>query len=399
MLNYTTFPLHSHCAIFRIGICDSRRRFRSTLRTRLSSEGRCPAAPCGQGSWLVVSINAEGWSVLMLTPCQYHRRQMHDSYRKLGPMPPIVHPLKMPPTEPAMNGQMAFTAALSLPAQSMFSFMLFLFISLVVGWVWRFALCNWLLGRTCGTRKTSRTFDFQKENAGELRAWQISWTFQGEFESTKYAICTLKAALIISRRIACRKALQANFKKPSSYASCASYTSYLKLARREALCHALLHCLAQSSLSKFQEDCQRKALRANFKKIAQRKVLRQISGNHRPTRLARPTRPTSSLQGAKHFAMSCSIAQRKAQKWFAPYGKRFLRARNTVLAYVRPRESEIRFRLAWSTDKKKSPRRNAEVLMKYFIQSEIDAKVSQINGVSLFYIKNIIQLLHYIIFY
>ena len=213
----------------------------------------------------------------MLTPCQYHRRQMPDPYRKLVPMPPIVHPLKMPPTAPAMNGQMAFTAALSIPSQSMFSFMLFLFISLVVGWVWRFALFNWLLGRTCGTRKMSRTFDFQEENAGELRAWQISWTFQGEFESTKYAICTLKAALIISRRIACRKALQANFRK-----------------------------IAQS-----------KALQANFKK------------------------PSSYASYASH---------------------------SSVLAYVRPRESEIRFRLAWSTDKKKKPpaqrRRADEIYLK-----------------------------------
>ncbi|MBR6586354.1 MAG: hypothetical protein IKK82_02935 [Kiritimatiellae bacterium] len=71
--------------------------------------------------------------------------------------------------------------------------------------------------------------------------------------------------------------------------------------------------------------------------------------------------------------MPCSIAQRKAQKWFAPCGKRFLRARNTVLAYVRPRESEIRFRLAWSTDKKKSPRRNAEGLMKYFLRQQKSA--------------------------
>ena len=34
-----------------------------------------------------------------------------------------VHPLKMPLTAPAMNGQIAFKVALSIPAQSISSFM------------------------------------------------------------------------------------------------------------------------------------------------------------------------------------------------------------------------------------------------------------------------------------
>ena len=48
-------------------------------------------------------------------------------------MPAIVQPVRMPPTSPAMNGQMAFKAALSIPAQSISSFMLlFPFLVLVM---------------------------------------------------------------------------------------------------------------------------------------------------------------------------------------------------------------------------------------------------------------------------
>ena len=50
----------------------------------------------------------------------------------------------------------------------------------------RFALCNLLLGRTCGTRKTRRTFDFQEANAIGLRAWQISWSSHGELLCAKH---------------------------------------------------------------------------------------------------------------------------------------------------------------------------------------------------------------------
>ena len=121
-----------------------------------------------------IIINAEGVPPLMLTPCQYRRWQMPDSYRKFGPMPAIVQPVRRPPTAPAMNGQMVFKAALRIPAQSISSFM-FRFLSWfwlwccwVVGWwvgAMSFAPCKLLLGGTCETRKTRGTFDFQEENA------------------------------------------------------------------------------------------------------------------------------------------------------------------------------------------------------------------------------------------
>ncbi|MBQ3097962.1 MAG: hypothetical protein IJC66_07370, partial [Kiritimatiellae bacterium] len=79
---------------------------------------------------------------------------------------------------------------------------------------------------------------------------------------------------------------------------------------------------AQSSPGKFQEDCTEQSSLANFKK------------------------PSSYASCASH---------------------------SSVLAYVRPRESEIRFRLAWSTYKKKSPRRNAEGLMKYILRQQKNA--------------------------
>ena len=96
----------------------------------------------------------------MLTPCQYRRWQMPDSYRKFGPMPAIVQPVKRPPTAPAMNGQTAFKAALSIPAQSISSFMLFPFllvllvvvVGVVVGCdVLRALLsaCGWDVWNTC----------------------------------------------------------------------------------------------------------------------------------------------------------------------------------------------------------------------------------------------------------
>jgi len=43
---------------------------------------------------------------------------------KFGLMPAIVQPVRRPPTAPAMNGHTAFKAALSIPAQSISSFML-----------------------------------------------------------------------------------------------------------------------------------------------------------------------------------------------------------------------------------------------------------------------------------
>ena len=95
---------------------------------------------------------------------------MPDSYRKFGPMPAIVQPVKRPPTAPAMNGQTAFKAALSIPAQSISSFMfrfiscLVLLVGVVVG-AMCFALCKLLLGGTSGTCATSGTFDFQEEDA------------------------------------------------------------------------------------------------------------------------------------------------------------------------------------------------------------------------------------------
>jgi hypothetical protein len=58
-------------------------------------------------------------------------------------------------------------------------------------------------GRTCRTRETSRTFDFQEVNAFELRACQISWISP----SAKHAIFTLKVTLVISWRIALCKVL------------------------------------------------------------------------------------------------------------------------------------------------------------------------------------------------
>jgi len=94
---------------------------------------------------------------------------MPDSYRKFGPMPAIVQPVRRPPTAPAMNGHMAFKAALSIPAQSISSFMLlFPFLVLVGYGVVLRALP--FAGRTCRTRVTRGTFDFQEEDAGELRA-------------------------------------------------------------------------------------------------------------------------------------------------------------------------------------------------------------------------------------
>ena len=47
--------------------------------------------------------------------------------KKFGPMPPTVQPETMPPTAPAMNGQIALATAFASAYQSFFSFMSFSF--------------------------------------------------------------------------------------------------------------------------------------------------------------------------------------------------------------------------------------------------------------------------------
>ena len=77
-------------------------------------------------------------------------------------MPAIVQPVRRPPTAPAMNGQMDFKAALSIPAQSISSFMLlFPFLVLVMVCV-RFALCHLPVGRVGRVRRVGHLI-FKKE--------------------------------------------------------------------------------------------------------------------------------------------------------------------------------------------------------------------------------------------
>ena len=123
-------------------------------------------------------------------------------------MPAIVQPVRRPPTAPAMNGQMDFKAALSIPAQSISSFMLlFPFLVLVMVCV-RFALCHLPVGRVGRVRRVGYLI-FKKEMP----------------ES-----CALGRCLGFLVENCFRKAPQVNFMKPLSYSSYASYTSYFDIA-------------------------------------------------------------------------------------------------------------------------------------------------------------------------
>ena len=92
-----------------------------------------------------------------------------------------------------------------------------------------FALCFLLVGGTSGTRGTSGTFDFQEENAGELRAWQMTW-FSLENCFRKALDVRQSRALHSPVENCFRKALQVNFMKPLSHVSHASCTSHFAIA-------------------------------------------------------------------------------------------------------------------------------------------------------------------------
>ena len=131
-----------------------------------------------------------------------------------------------------------------------------------------------------------------------------------------------------------REALKANFRKPLSHASRASHTSHFAIAKAQSSMQMVWLNPARSFESKFQETIVPRVSRVPPRHRQSAKLLadgaakscaklladdvvkssaklrKPISRNHRPTRLARPTRPTSpsAKREALRNGFVCSVS-------------------------------------------------------------------------------------------